>query len=87
MCDDDRRSTPPPAPEPVPRASWSIKKTQEFLKGYGYILLAQGPFRISFYHKDVKRTPDGLLPEGATLHLSAKQFAKFVQQLKGDEEP
>ena len=88
MCDDERHSTrPPPPPEPVQRASWGIKKTQEFLKDYGYVLLAQGPFRTSFYHKSAKRTPDGLLPEGATFHLSAKQFAKFIRQLKGDVEP
>jgi hypothetical protein len=85
MCDhDDRRSTrPPPPPEPIPRASWGIKKTQEFLKGHGYILLAQGPFRTTFYPKDVELTPDGLIPEGAKIHLAPKQFAEFVRQLGG----
>jgi hypothetical protein len=87
MCDDDERLNTVPPPPPIPRASWSIKKAQEFLKRRGYVLTALGPFRVSFYAANVKRDKHGLIPEDQWHHLSDAQFRAFVRDLGGTGEP
>jgi len=55
---------------------------QALLKANGFILLAFGPRKVTFYPEDTKMTDRGRIPREAIITQTGVQYQEFAKTLK-----